>query len=106
MDETFSYNLCVLIKTTKDDGIYYGIEDSETGILIHESQDLAFTEASTNLNQVELYADLHEYRSVGNDELDKLIDDNCQVAVRGSIKDELWQPDFLANRIIIIWSRL
>jgi hypothetical protein len=106
MDETFSYKLGVLKKTQKDDGIYYGIEDSETGILIHESQDLAFTEASTNLNQVELYADLHEYRSVGNDELDKLIDDNCQVAVRGSIKDELWKPDFLANRIIIIWSRL
>ena len=106
MDETFSYKLGVLKKTQKDDGIYYGIEDSETGILIYESQDLAFTEASTNLNQVELYADLHEYRSVGNDELDKLIDDNCQVAVRGSIIDELWQPDFLANRIIIIWSRL
>ena len=106
MDETFSYNLCVLKKTTKDDGIYYGISDSETGELIFESSDLAFTEAPTNLNQTGLYADLNEYRSVGNDELDKLIDDDSKVAVRGSIKDGIWKPNFLANRIIIIWSRL
>ena len=64
MDETFSYNLCVLKKTTKDDGIYYGISDSETGELIFESPDLAFTEAPTNLNQTGLYADLNEYRSL------------------------------------------
>lgn len=90
----------------KDDTIYYGISDSETGNLIFESPDLAFTEASTNLNQTGLHADLHEYRTVGNDELDKLIDDDLKVALRGSIKDGIWKPDFLANRIIIIWSRL
>lgn len=106
MDETFSYNLCVLKKTTKDDGIYYGISDNETGELIFESPELALTEAPTNLNKTGLYADLYEYRSVGNDELDKLIEDDSKVAVRGSIKDGIWKPNFLANRIIIIWSRL
>lgn len=95
MDETFSYNLCVLKKTAKDDGIYYySISDSETGELIFESPDLAFTEDSTNSNQTGLYADLNEYRSLGNDELDKLIDDDSKVAVRGSIKDGIWKPNF------------
>lgn len=106
MDETFSYNLCILNKTTKGDGIYYGISDGETEQLILESQDLAFTEKSTNLNQTGLYAELNEYRTVGNDELDTLIKDDRKVAVRGVIKDGVWKPDFLANRIIIIWSRL
>jgi hypothetical protein len=106
MYETSPYKLCVLKRSQKDDGIYYGINDSESGELIFESQDLAFTEASTNLNQAHVYADLYEYRSVGNNELDKLIQDDCKVAVRGNVKDGVWQPDFLANRIIIIWSRL
>lgn len=106
MDETTSYNLCSLKKTNKDDGIYYGIFDSENGELIFESPELALTEAPTNLNQTGLYADLHEYRSVGNDELDKLINNDSKVAVRGSIQDGIWKPNFLANRIIIIWSRL
>jgi hypothetical protein len=104
--------MCTLKREERADGVYY-IANTEKGDFIFESKYLALTPRSQNPTKSENYKELIdesqeliELQTVSNEDLDKIIANDFQVAVKGFIVDSIWKPTFIANRIVILWSRL
>ena len=112
MIETLFYTMCTLKREQRADGVYY-IANTEKGDFIFESKYLALTPRSQNPTKSENYKELIdesqeliELQTVSNEDLDKIIANDFKVAVKGFIVDSIWKPTFIANRIVILWSRL
>ena len=102
-----SFKKFILKKVHSENGTEYAIFEPETGELIFQSSELAMEEMHSNYRHYRQANGITTpYATVSNEMLDFIVNDGGEVEIKGLYENEIFKPDFIANRVIIKWNRL
>ena len=102
-----SFKKFILKRVHTENSTEYAIFEPKTEELVFQSSELAMEEMHSNYRHYRQANGIATpYATVSNEMLDFIVDNGGEVEIKGFYENEIFKPDFIANRVIIKWNRL